>query len=248
MRDTRRPRSLGSTRAFVTAALTGLALVVLMPAMAQAHVERPSHSPDPAPDCSVSPCAGGKVPVARSLASALDDSRPGRTRVVCQADSLDKLRSSVSHARTAGYYVRPTVHRSLSAAQASSLLSTNKALFNRCTFHSIQDAVNASGNNDRVVIMPGLYTEPKSRAKPTNDPACAQYKITNDKGSPGAVSYAYQCNCPNDQNLIAVLGRELGTRQAPQPPLEDRHGIPNLGRRASAATCRSRARASAPTT
>ena len=55
--------------------------------------------------------------------------------------------------------------------------------------------------------MPGLYTEPKSRAKPTNDPACDQYKITNDKNQTGAVSYAYQFHCPNDQNLIAVLGR-----------------------------------------
>ena len=57
--------------------------------------------------------------------------------------------------------------------------------------------------------MPGLYTEPKSRAKPTNDPACDQYKITNDKDQAGAVSYAYQWHCPNDQNLIAVLGRQL---------------------------------------
>ena len=51
-----------------------------------------------------------------------------------------------------------------------------------CRFHEIQPAVTASHNNDRVVIMPGLYTEPTSRAAPTNDPACAQYKITNDTG------------------------------------------------------------------
>ena len=230
MRETRRPRSSGSTRAFVTAALTGLALVVLMPAMAQAHVERPSYWPNPAPDCSVSPCAGGKVPVARSLSSALDDSRPGRTRVVCQADSLDRLRSSVSHARTAGYYVRPTVHRSLSAAQASSLLSTNKALFSRCSFHSIQAAVNASGNNDRVVVMPGVYEEPVSRAQPTHDPACSKYTVPSDSGDPGALSHDYQIHCPNDANLVAVIGRGPDTAPPPSPPREDRHGIPNAGK------------------
>ena len=77
--------------------------------------------------------------------------------------------------------------------------------------------------------MPGLYTEPKSRAKPTNDPACDQYKITNDKNQAGAVSYAYQFHCPNDQNLIAVLGRQLTDTPVPQPPRLDRHVIPDAG-------------------
>jgi len=77
--------------------------------------------------------------------------------------------------------------------------------------------------------VPGLYTEPKSREAPTNDPACAQYKIENDRGDTGAVSYEYQYHCPNDQNLIAVLGRMPGSNPPPQPPLSDRHGIPDLG-------------------
>ena len=34
---------------------------------ASAHIERASYWPDPAPDTSVSPPAGGKVPKARSL-------------------------------------------------------------------------------------------------------------------------------------------------------------------------------------
>ncbi|MGH3368680.1 MAG: right-handed parallel beta-helix repeat-containing protein, partial [Nocardioidaceae bacterium] len=80
-----------------------------------------------------------------------------------------------------------------------------------------------------VVVMPGVYTEPTSRAAPTNDPSCDQYEVANDEGQTGAVSYAYQVNCPNDQNLIAVLGRALGPGQDPSPPLMDRRGIPNLG-------------------
>jgi hypothetical protein len=100
-----------------------------------------------------------------------------------------------------------------------------------CAYHEIQPAVTDSHNNDRVVIMPGVYTEPESRAKPTNDPACAQYRITDDQGGDisGAVSYAYQYHCPNDQNLIAVIGRDLGPGEDPHPPLVDRHGIPNEG-------------------
>ena len=41
-------------------------------APALAHVERTSYWPDPRPDTSVNPPAGGTVPKARSLASALD--------------------------------------------------------------------------------------------------------------------------------------------------------------------------------
>ena len=70
------------------------------------------------------------------------------------------------------------------------------------TPEQIQKAINKSGNNDRVVVMPGVYTEPTSRSKPTHDPACDQYEITNDRNQAGAVSYAYQFFCPNDQNLI----------------------------------------------
>jgi hypothetical protein len=213
-----------------TAALVGLAVLVLLPTAAQAHVERPSYWPDPAPDCSVSPCAGGTVPTARSLASSLDASRPGSTRVVCQSSSLDQLRSSIIRARRSGYYVRPTDHRELSAHQAATLLSTNKTLFGRCRFHSIQAAVNASGNNDRVVVMPGVYKEPVSRAQPTHDPACSKYTVKSDSGDPGALSHDYQIHCPNDANLVAVIGRGPDTAPPPSPAREDRHGIPNAGR------------------
>ena len=48
--------------------------------------------------------------------------------------------------------------------------------------------------------MPGVYTEPESRRAPTNDPACASLKQQNDEQSNGALSYAYQSKCPNDQS------------------------------------------------
>jgi hypothetical protein len=207
----------------------GILAGLVLATAASGHIERASYWPDPAPDNSVSPPAGGKVPVARSLDSALNDALPGQTRVVCQSNSLQRLQSSIANARLHGYDIRPHDHRQLSAAAADHLLQVNRALAGRCQFHQIQPAVTASGNNDRVVVMPGIYTEPTSRSKPTNDPACDQYEITNDRSQAGAVSYAYQFHCPNDQNLIAVMGRAPGSGQDPQPPREDRHGIPNLG-------------------
>src|SRR3954449_4356480 len=205
------------------------ALAVLAPATALAHVERPAYWPDPAPDCSIKPCTGGEVPTVRSLSSSLVKSRPGATHVVCQPDSLARLKASIAKARKDGYNVRPTENRSLNATQAAKLLTINTSLFRRCRWKEIQPAVMASHNNDRVVIMPGLYTEPTARAQPTHDPKCDEYKTHADSGDPGALSHAYQIHCPNDANLVAVIGRGMGHGTDPDPPREDRHGIPNLG-------------------
>ena len=82
------------------AVLLGLAIV----ATAWAHVERASYWPDPAPDTGITPAAGGAVPPARSLYTALDKKPPGTTRVVCQgAASLTRLRKAVRRAQTVGF-------------------------------------------------------------------------------------------------------------------------------------------------
>ena len=171
------------------------------------------------------------MPKARSLASSLVRTPRSTTRVVCQPGSLKLLTASVKAARKHGYWLRPTDHRTFSARAARRLLAINRKLYGRCRYREIQPAVTASHNNDRVVIMPGVYTEPDSRAKRTDDPGCSKYKITDNSGGDvsGAVSYPYQFYCPNDQNLIAVIGRGLGPGQDPQPPRVDRHGIPNRG-------------------
>jgi hypothetical protein len=219
-------KSFVAGRMLVVLAATAMAMV--FPASAMAHTERASYFPDPAPDCSVDPCAGGAVPTARSLASAAYEDRG--SRVVCQRDSLRRAQRSIQTAQKTGYVLRPSLGpQTISSREGRALLDVNRKLFMHCRFRSIQDAVDASGNNDRVVIMPGLYTEPKSRAAPTFDPACDPYRITNDRGETTALSYKYQFYCPNDQNLIAVLGREPGAVDPPATPAEDRHGIPDLG-------------------
>jgi hypothetical protein len=202
---------------------------LFVPAIASAHTERASYFPDPAPDCSVNPCAGGAVPAARTLESAVAEDR-GRTNVVCKSNSLRRLTSSISRAERTGYILRPSLApETVTQQEGHALLTVNRRLFSHCRFRSIQAAVNASGNNDRVVIMPGVYTEPESRGAPTNDPSCDPYEIHNDRGETTALSYKYQWYCPNDQNLIAVLGREPGAMEPPTEPLLDRHGIPDLG-------------------
>ena len=204
--------------------------MAVLTASAYGHVERSSYWPDPAPDTGVKPAAGGKVPKARSLGSALNVKARGDTRVVCQRGSLKRAIKSINGARKNGWVLRPSQGtRKLSARNARRLKRQNRAFAKRCKFKSIQAAIKRSHNNDRVVVMPGKYVEPKSRAKPTNDPKCAQYKETSEKGN-GAASFKYQVKCPNDQSLIYIQGRALVKTPPPNPPREDRHGIPDNGR------------------
>ena len=168
------------------------------------------------------------MPHARSLASALNTHGPGKTRVVCQARSLKLALASSHRAHTRGFKLRPSVRRhKLSARGARRLANINRRLFARCKFHQIQTAVFASHNNDRIVVMPGVYTEPRSRRQPTHDPRCKKYLSDTDFGGGGAVglSYRYQFHCPNDQSLVFVAGRALGAG-APPPPQPNRNGIP----------------------
>jgi Right handed beta helix region len=206
---------------------------LVLPAVAAAHLERPSYWPDPAPDRSVSPAAGGKVPSLRSLGSALDRHGAGKVRVVCQGrggwKSIDVLRDSIKTARKYGYRIRPSQPKLyLSRHEANDLLRENIKLAKKCNYSEIQPAVNASGNNDRVVVLPGHYTEPTSRAQPLNDPRCADMK-QQDRGGALTPSYRYQVTCPNDQNLIHVAGRAVPDTPPPSPPLMNRQGIPDVG-------------------
>ncbi len=211
---------------FVSAVgITALAL----PALAVAHLERPSYWPDPAPDTGVSPPAGGEVPSKRSLASAATGEGPGQVLVVCKGDdgkgSLRALRDSLEDAQQGGYKLRPSQPKiDVSENKAKKLKEINKKLAKRCGYDSVQEAVFDAGNNDRVAIMPGRYTEPESRSAPVNDPACEDL-IQNDASGTPTPSYEYQVTCPNDQNLIYVQGRAVAGDPV-VPPLEDRQGIP----------------------
>ncbi|HEV2873894.1 MAG TPA: right-handed parallel beta-helix repeat-containing protein [Thermoleophilaceae bacterium] len=218
-----------SARPLLIFIATTTAVLAIATGVAVGHVERSSYWPDPAPDTSVRPAAGGKVPKARGLASALRRKARGDTYVVCKSNSLRKAKRSIRSARRKGWKVRPTARtRKLSKKGATRLRRINKRLAERCKFRHIQAAVKRAGNNDRVVVMPGLYLEEPSRRKPTDDPKCVRYEEESENGQ-GAATYRYQVNCPNDQNLIFVQGRALTDETVPFPPREDRRGIPDEG-------------------
>jgi hypothetical protein len=212
------------------------ATALVIASAASAHLERPSYWPDPGPDCDVQPCAGGKVPTARSLASAVTGKGPGEVRIVCKGQngrkSLGLLARSLRRAASGGFRLRPSLPRKrLSPERAQALLRQNLAFARGCSYHSVQAAIDDSGNDDRVVIMPGRYTEPSSRQAPVNDPACNPSLLQEDQSGALTPSYEYQATCPNDQNLIYVQGRAVKGEPLSEPD-PDRHGIPQqeLGR------------------
>jgi hypothetical protein len=212
------------------AALLAPLVLLAVPALSLAHSERPSYWPDPAPDTFVSPPAGGEVPTARSLASAVTGQGPGDVRVVCKGpqgqDSLAMLDQSLLHAQREGFRLRPSQPKIFySPKQAGWLRHVNRALAEQCEYNAVQPAVNHSRNNDRVVIMPGRYLELGSRQAPTNDPRCAPSLYQTQANGQSAPSFEYQATCPNDQNLIYVQGRYIAG-PPPDPPLDNRQGIP----------------------
>src|SRR6266498_3170153 len=101
-------KSTGRRRLVAIAVAMGL--LVALPALALAHIERASYWPDPAPDTSVTPPAGGAVPDVRPLSTALDSAQPGTTRVVCKGSAvpapklknIKKLRKRLKHAAAKG--------------------------------------------------------------------------------------------------------------------------------------------------
>src|SRR5213596_3229215 len=123
---------MGKTAMFrLCGSFTAALLIALLgPALVSAHIERASYWPDPAPDCSVNPCAGGAVPTARSLASAVSTGGVGVTRVVCKPDSIKRLQRSIADATSTGYVLRPTLpSQKISAADGRALLDLNRTLF-----------------------------------------------------------------------------------------------------------------------
>src|SRR5690242_12964577 len=93
-------------RSWSVAAVLFAVLALAAPALA--HVERTAYWPNPAPDTSIKPAAGGKVPKARSLASATRRVKGTHVRVVCQPGSLKRAKREIRRAHRSGYHNRPT--------------------------------------------------------------------------------------------------------------------------------------------
>ena len=130
-----------------------------------------------------------------------------------------------------GYVLRPSEPNVLvTRGEADKLRSFNVSLLKECKFDSIQAAVNAAGNNDRVVIMPGVYTEPASRVGADQRP-----EVRRPRGG--------QRPRPHRRAFVPLPGDlperpEPGPRRRPRDQRDtcrrsrrstNRHGIPDEG-------------------
>jgi len=173
------------------------AVLLLVPGLALAHNERR----DP------SPVRPGPVP-------AIDRVNPSSV-VVCKASS----KPTRAEHRDIHQRLRTTTGDALAQAKREETAwHRNSKLFKRCQFEHIQEAVNATGNDVDILVLPGLYREEPSRAAPTSCNTCGD-------NSDGSFSFAYHLAHPNDQSLIAVLGKQNvtieGTGANPEDVLID---------------------------
>jgi hypothetical protein len=130
----------------------------------------------------------------------------GPAVVVCQKDSKARLKALY---KGKGKKTRRELKRKL-------------ALLKKCRFSEIQKAVNASKTGYRILLMPGVYTEPTSRASKfgvyQQEPCANDYAVTegfDDAPPPAGPSSAdppvrpnrnFHIKCPNSRNLIAIVG------------------------------------------
>jgi hypothetical protein len=153
-----------------------LALAGLLAAAALAGLATPAGAH---PERPVSYPTGGKVPKLRFS---------GRARVVCKRDSGRRIR------------------RVLRGRSNRRLRRRNLQLLRKCRYRHIQEAVNRARNNERILVLPGVYREEPSRRVPNPDPRCKDLYVKASGKDQPVPSYEYEARCPNSRNLIAILG------------------------------------------
>ena len=99
--------------------------------------------------------------------------------------------------------MRPVTTKKRIKALRGRLRARHQQLLRDCDYNTVQDAVDDSGNNTRILVMPGVYPEAPSRG-----PAPAGCEDVYQRTDAGqyALTYAEHRQCPHAQNLIAILG------------------------------------------
>jgi hypothetical protein len=114
----------------------------------------------------------------------------GPSIVVCQRDSAKRI----------------------NRIRSASVRRRNTKLLRRCSERNIQDAVDHARSGTRILVLPGVYTEPASRRVGYPDPKCLQYMVPEaGPRRPGqtyrkTASYEYELCSPNSNAMIAILG------------------------------------------
>ncbi|MGH2782495.1 MAG: hypothetical protein ACRDLA_14020 [Thermoleophilaceae bacterium] len=173
------------------ALLISLAILLAVPASAWGHAERPAFFPD---------WRVGSVPEYRTS---------GEAHVVCKPDSAALVESQVTDP----------------AAKQRNL----DLLASGCDFEHIQAAVDVATNGDRILILPGTYKEEPSRAVPSVPAECEDMTTGGETipgtgaslpGGEATPTYEFHRNCPNAQNLIAIVGDADPQPDPDQPPTD----------------------------
>ncbi len=163
----------------VARSLAGGVALLFLAGPAAAHFER----------AVTSPVRPGPVPdLARACVDPL---------VVCKADSLPTTQERKALKRQLS---QATSDEEKAAARAGlDAWKRNQKLFKECRYEHIQDAVNDAGDGACILVLPGVYLEEPSRARPTSS------RGDNDDGS---YSYDWHLANPNDANLIGIIGKQ----------------------------------------
>jgi hypothetical protein len=82
-------------------------------------------------------------------------------------------------------------------------------LLAKCRYDSIQDAVDDAENGTRILVLPGVYEEEGSRGPA---PAGCEDVYERTENGQFALTYDEHRQCPNAQNLIAIMGDTDGDR------------------------------------
>lgn len=164
--------------------IPALIVALWLPTGVAGHPERHTVFPD---------LSGGEVPTYR---------KTGPANVVCKPSSDDKIRRGFS-----GHKERSRLN-----------------LLERCEYRNIQEAIDDAESGYRILIMPGVYKEKPSRKIPVGTPGqppCADRYVETegtadeDLPPPGGPRSddppvrphrGYHIDCPNSENLIAVIG------------------------------------------
>ena len=213
--------------------------VAVMVSQATAHIERASYWPNPKPDKSVSPPAGGKVPKARRLYTRSEREARGHhaRRLPGQLDppAAQGHRKGAHPRATSSGRPSARVHISADAGQQAARVQPPAA-------REVQVRLDPGrGHTSRATTTaswscPASTREPKSRAAPTHDPQVRGPQA----GQRQAGRHRRQ---PERRGVLRLPGQvpqrpepDRGDRAAPtatgtdpQPPRDDRHGIPNIG-------------------
>ena len=182
------------TRRGVSLAATLAAMMLALPALALAHLERPSYWPDPA-SRQVGQPAGRRQGAHGALAESAASGRGAEA--TCSSSA--RARGARSRWRSCAHRCARPARRATASVRASRRSSSPSSQARAAARHQRRAGgavrvplgpgrrFSTPGNNDRIVIMPGRYTEPDSRRAPVNDPKCNPSLLQRDaSGRPHA--------------------------------------------------------------